>query len=165
MPIDGSETATRGLIEAIKFAKNQGAQLRLLHIVNEIILDYGSGSGVYAVDIIESIRDGGKKVVHAGQALARMSGVDPEISVVESIGGPASELIIEQAQKWPADLIVMGTHGRRGLRRFAMGSDAESVVRDAPVPVLLVHGVIKAAIAAIKAAHEPYDASKAPLYA
>jgi nucleotide-binding universal stress UspA family protein len=153
------------LTEAINLAKNQGAQLRLLHIVNEIILDYGSGSGVFAADIIESIRDGGKKVMDAGQALARMSGLDPEISVVESIGGPASELIVEQARKWPADLIVMGTHGRRGLRRFAMGSDAESVVRDTPVPVLVVHGVIKSAIAALKAVDEPYDASKVPLYA
>jgi nucleotide-binding universal stress UspA family protein len=94
-----------------------------------------------------------------------MSGLDPETSVMGSIGGLASELIVEQARKWPADLIVMGTHRRRGLRRFAMGSDAESVVRDTPVPVLLVHGVKKAAIAAIKAVHEPYDATKAPLYA
>jgi len=49
-------------------------------------------------------------------------------------------LILEQAKQWPADLIVMGTHGRRGLVRVAMGSDAEEVVRESPVPVLLVRG-------------------------
>jgi nucleotide-binding universal stress UspA family protein len=59
---------------------------------------------------------------------------------VESIGGPAGTLILEQAKKWSADLIVMGTHGRRGIRRLALGSDAEEVLRSATVPVLLVRG-------------------------
>jgi nucleotide-binding universal stress UspA family protein len=49
-------------------------------------------------------------------------------------------MIVEQAEQWPADLLVMGTHGRRGLRRLALGSDAEMVVRGARVPVLLVRG-------------------------
>jgi nucleotide-binding universal stress UspA family protein len=56
----------------------------------------------------------------------------------ESIGGPAADTIVAQAQQWPADLIVMGTHGRRGFARLAMGSDAEHVVRAASVPVMLV---------------------------
>jgi nucleotide-binding universal stress UspA family protein len=58
--------------------------------------------------------------------------------LLESIGGPAADFIIAQAKQWPADLIVMGTHGRRGLARLAMGSDAEQVVRAMTVPVLLV---------------------------
>jgi len=49
-------------------------------------------------------------------------------------------LILEQAKGWHADVIVMGTHGRRGIFRLAMGSDAEQVVRGATVPVLLVRG-------------------------
>jgi len=65
--------------------------------------------------------------------------------LLESIGGPAADLILAQAKEWPADLIVMGTHGRRGLRRLAMGSDAEGVIRGAPVPVLLVHDAGKGA--------------------
>jgi nucleotide-binding universal stress UspA family protein len=164
VPIDGSETSTRGLYEAIKLAKNQSGKLRLVHIVNELVLDYGYGSGVYAGDLIESIRDGGKKVVQAAETLARKNGLDPETVVLESIGGPASELILEQATKWPADLIVMGTHGRRGLRRLAMGSDAESVVRDTSVPVLLVHGIKKPGIAATQT-QEAYAVSKQPVYA
>jgi nucleotide-binding universal stress UspA family protein len=47
-------------------------------------------------------------------------------------------LIVAQAKEWPADLIVMGTHGRRGIRRLALGSDAEQVIRGSPAPVLLV---------------------------
>lgn len=61
--------------------------------------------------------------------------------VSEALPGiEAADVIVEQAKKREADLIVMGTHGRRGLRRFALGSDAELVVRSSPVPVLLVRG-------------------------
>jgi nucleotide-binding universal stress UspA family protein len=54
------------------------------------------------------------------------------------MAGPAAEAILRDARKWGADLIVMGTHGRRGLRRVVLGSDAEQVVRMSKVPVLLV---------------------------
>ena len=59
-----------------------------------------------------------------------------------SIGyvGPVGAVIVEYAEKWPAELIVLGTHGRRGIRRLVMGSDAEYVVRTTPAPVLLVRG-------------------------
>jgi nucleotide-binding universal stress UspA family protein len=60
--------------------------------------------------------------------------------MVESIGGVAAELILDQAKEWHADLIVMGTHGRRGIFRLAMGSDAEQVVRGATIPVMLIRG-------------------------
>jgi nucleotide-binding universal stress UspA family protein len=72
--------------------------------------------------------------------------------MIESMGASAADFIVEQARQWSADLIVMGTHGRRGLLRVAMGSDAESVVRIASVPVLLVrntpqgrHGLVETA--------------------
>ena len=56
----------------------------------------------------------------------------------EIIGGTAAVEITRQARRARADLIVIGTHGRRGLKRLALGSDAEQVVRNSPVPVLLV---------------------------
>jgi nucleotide-binding universal stress UspA family protein len=66
-----------------------------------------------------------------------------ESVLLETVGGSAADRIVEQAQKCKADLIVMGTHGRRRLRRLALGSDAELVVRSSPVPVLLVRGAAK----------------------
>ena len=51
-----------------------------------------------------------------------------------------ADLVVEQARQWGAELIVLGTHGRRGLGRALLGSDAEQVLRQAPVPVLLVRG-------------------------
>jgi nucleotide-binding universal stress UspA family protein len=58
--------------------------------------------------------------------------------LVEKFIGPVAEIIVSQAKKQRADLIVIGTHGRRGVTRLVMGSDAEGVVRRSPVPVLLV---------------------------
>jgi nucleotide-binding universal stress UspA family protein len=58
--------------------------------------------------------------------------------MVETAGERVAELIVEQARQWPADVIVMGTHGRRGFNHLLMGSDAEAVIRLSPVPVLLV---------------------------
>ena len=62
----------------------------------------------------------------------------PDSAVLEGRGRLVSEAIIDDAKRWGADLIVMGTHGRRGFNRLLMGSDAERVLLDAPVPVLLV---------------------------
>jgi nucleotide-binding universal stress UspA family protein len=58
--------------------------------------------------------------------------------MIESFGGRAADFIVAQANKWRADLIVLGTHGRRGVKRLVMGSDAEQVVRTTRVSVLLV---------------------------
>ena len=145
VPIDGSETSMHGLNEAVKIAKSQGSQLRLFHVVNEFVLDYSYGAGLYGTNVIDSLREAGKNILQQAEALVRQQGVPVDGVLLESIGGPAADLIVVQAREWPADLIVMGTHGRRGLRRFAMGSDAEGVVRGAPVPVLLVHDVGKTA--------------------
>ena len=58
--------------------------------------------------------------------------------LIEDIGMAVSDVIVSQAKKLKADVIVLGTHGRRGVSRLLMGSDAEGVVRAATVPVLLV---------------------------
>lgn len=58
----------------------------------------------------------------------------------ETFAGRLSDFVVEQAHIWKADLIVIGTHGRRGVRRLLLGSDAEQVLRTSPVPVLLVRG-------------------------
>ena len=142
VPIDGSETSTRGLEEAIQVAKDQDSRLRLFHIVNDHVLDTGYCNGTNAGDINERLRANGNQVLRAAEDLVRKRGVAVETVVQEFIGRTAADAILEQARTWPADLIVMGTHGRRGLRRLAMGSDAECVVRDASVPVLLVRALL-----------------------
>ena len=140
VPIDGSPTSNLGLSEAIKLAKNQGAKLRLIHSVDEYTAMSSADVMAYANtdDLLESMRQGGKMIIEKAEALAKRNGVAPESVMIESFGGRAAEFIVAQAKKWGADLIVLGTHGRRGVKRLVMGSDAEQVVRTSPVPVLLV---------------------------
>jgi len=61
----------------------------------------------------------------------------------QTVGSPVADLIIEEARKWRADLIVLGTHGRRELSRVIMGSDAETVVRETTLPVFLVRSPLR----------------------
>ena len=140
VPVDGSTTSLRGLNEAIKLAKSSGATLRLVHIVNELVIDsgYATGGPLYYGEIIDGLREGGKRILGDAERVTREQGVKYESELVETIGGRAADVIVNQATQWPADLIVMGTHGRRGIRRLALGSDAEMVLRHAPVPVLMV---------------------------
>lgn len=140
VPIDGSETSTAGLNEAIRLAKIHGSQLCLMHIVNEFIFDYTFAPGPFTADIFEVLRKGGKEILDTAEQLVVAQGIRPIRVMIESIGGVAADLILEQAREWKADLIVMGTHGRRGIFRLALGSDAEQVLRGANIPVMLIRG-------------------------
>ena len=140
VPVDGSETSTAGLKEAVRLAKIHGSQLCLLHIVNEFILNYTYAPGQFSENLFEVLRKGGREILDAAEQIVLAQGIRPTCTMVESIGGVAADLILEQARQWHADLIVMGTHGRRGIFRLAMGSDAEQVVRAATIPVMLIRG-------------------------
>lgn len=138
VPIDGSDTATLGLQEAIRLAKNQHGRIRLVHIVNELIATSPESYSSNFAQIIDILRTGGQAILADGESAVRSAGIEVDIAFVEAMGGQAGDHIVQQANKWGADLIVCGTHGRRGLRRLVLGSDAEYIVRHTPVPVLLV---------------------------
>lgn len=132
--VDGSTTSLRGLDEAVRLAKSTGGRLLLLHVVNELL-----SADIAAYDkIIESLRESGKKVLEQAAAKVRPAEVACDQKMLSSAGERSADLIVAEAKAWPADLIVLGTHGRRGLKRLALGSDAELVLRMSPVPVLLV---------------------------
>ena len=139
VPVDGSETSTLGLGEALTLSKDQGAKLRLVHVVDEMIMSGGiDGGALYVGNLFEMLREGGKNILAAAQALVQKNGLSSESVMLEHFGGSAAGLIVEDAKTWNADLNVLGTHGRRGIKRLVMGSDAEEIVRTSPVPVLLV---------------------------
>jgi nucleotide-binding universal stress UspA family protein len=138
VPVDGSAASTRGLTEAIALAKLVGAKVRLVHVVNELIMAPAYAAGAQYAHVIESMRAHGKVVLQEAEKRVRDQGIEPESVVIESVGGSAGDVIVEQAAKWNAELIVLGTHGRRGLKRMVLGSDAEHVVRYSNTPVLLV---------------------------
>ena len=140
VPVDGSETSLLGLQHAILLAKDQKAVLRLLHVVHDYLLADGRHALVISGELLKDLRERGQTILRDAASLARKQGVEAETESVESPMGPVGGVIADYAEQWPADLIVLGTHGRRGIRRVVMGSDAEYVVRTMPVPVLLVRG-------------------------
>jgi nucleotide-binding universal stress UspA family protein len=144
VPIDGSNPSQLAIQEAIKLAKGGATQIQLFHVVDEHLVgptfdpSYVS-SAIYA-DAIAAFQAQGRRILDEAAALLRQANIEPRCTFIETIGRRPAELIVEAAREWPADLIIMGTHGRRGLRRLVMGSDAEWVLRSAPVPVLMVRG-------------------------
>lgn len=138
VPVDGSNTALEGLAEALKLAQALHATIKLIHVVNELIVDPTLTPSVYYEHDIENMRQSGRKALANAQAMATKHGVEVEVELIETIGARASDCIVAAARRSRADLIVMGTHGRRGWKRLAVGSDAESVLRTAPVPVVMV---------------------------
>jgi nucleotide-binding universal stress UspA family protein len=136
VPIDGSDTSTRGLDEAIQLAKLTGARLRLVHMVDE--LSFATGFGGYAGDVAGVLKTAGNAVLAQGQARAKAAGVEVETALFETLSHRLSDVVVDEIGKWKADVVVIGTHGRRGIGRWLLGSDAEQVLRTSPVPVLLV---------------------------
>jgi nucleotide-binding universal stress UspA family protein len=140
VPIDGSETSQLGLQHAILLAKDQKAALRLLHVVHDYLVAEGRHGIARSGELLRELREHGQILLNEAVNIARQQGVEADTESVEAPMGPVGAVIAECAEKWPADLIVIGTHGRRGIRRLVLGSDAEYVVRTASVPVLLVRG-------------------------
>ncbi|MBP2677201.1 MAG: universal stress protein [Deltaproteobacteria bacterium] len=138
VPVDGSETSKRGLMEACRLAREQDARVRCLHVIDQQYLTVNYMGAMYMPDLIDRLRDNGRGILREASEQARTGGVNVESVLRESAERRVADMIIDEAKTWAADLIVMGTHGRRGLSYLALGSDAESVVRNSPVPVLLV---------------------------
>jgi nucleotide-binding universal stress UspA family protein len=138
VPVDGSPTSLCGLQEAIRLAKDQGAGLRLVHVIDEFLMNSPYAPTFDYQAFLTALRDAGNSILQKAQTLAREQGVQAESELHETIGGRTADKIIEAAQRWSADLIVMGTHGRRGVHRLLMGSDAELVLHSTPVPVLMI---------------------------
>ncbi|MET3373514.1 nucleotide-binding universal stress UspA family protein [Variovorax boronicumulans] len=140
VPLDGSPTADRGLLEAIRLASELKSELRLLHVINDfpMLMEMSTISSFEAG--LQKMRDYGKSVLSKAQAQATTAGVQAQTVLREVTQGRVADVVTEEAAKPACDLVVMGTHGRRGLSRLALGSDADRVARSSPVPVLLVRG-------------------------
>lgn len=139
VPVDGSPTSDRGLAEAISLARVLGAQLRLIHVIDQVTPMSTMGGGIaYTDDVFAAMKEAGVKILAAARADANGQGIPVEVALLDNVSGRVSELIAKEATEWGADLIVLGTHGRTGVERLLFGSDAEVIIREAPVPVLVV---------------------------
>lgn len=138
VPVDGSDISKRGLHEAIKLSKVLGSHLRLVHIVDDSVLALNPETGIAAAPLVEDFAEGGKQILEEARMLAVAQGVNAETALHENFTGRITDLIIEEARKWRAELIVMGTHASGGFRHAILGSDAETVLHGTEIPVLLV---------------------------
>jgi len=139
VPVDGSSTSARALQEALGLARQQTAELELVYVMEDVLFLENEAYINYD-EVRKSARSEGEKTLAQAQAVVREAGMMATQRLLEARGERIASVIIEEARRWPADLIVIGTHGRSGFSRILFGSVAEGVVRTAHIPVLLVRG-------------------------
>ena len=138
VPLDGSPTAARGFEEAVGLARVTGASLRLLHVVDTYPFALEMATASTWQQIVDGMKEAGQAVLDRARQTAIDHGVAADVKLVEGPTGRVADAVLDEARESGCDLIVMGTHGRRGFSHVMMGSDAERVVRESPLPVLLV---------------------------
>ena len=139
VPVDGSDTAIKALVAASQMARDGGGRLRLVHVLEE--LTYVSGYdmyGGYSGELIKAMRESGDKILSDAMAVAQAAGIEADNVLYDKLGERLGEVVANAAMSWNADLVVVGTHGRRGFGRVFLGSGAEQIIRLAPVPVLVI---------------------------
>jgi len=139
--VDASETGELALKTAIQLAVEWQANLRIVHAVDIANINV-SGEFFDHSALSKDIIRNGRDVLSAAEATAAAEGLvfEAHLITIEALAQSISEAIAGDAEAWAADLIVIGTHGRRGLSRLFIGSVAEGVARAASIPVLLVRG-------------------------
>lgn len=139
VPVDGSDTSKQGLQEAFKLVEPDRARLRVLNVVDENMIPASNPVSFGGnAELVAALKATGERALKDAAAAAARKHVHAECTQRLSGDRRVSDVILAEAKSWRADVIVMGTHGRRGLNRLLLGSDAERVLREAPVPVLLV---------------------------
>ena len=137
--VDGSDTSTKALVAALQMARESGGVLRIIHVLEDLaqVMAYDY-YGAYPGDLAKVLQDNGQKVLADALAIAKSSGVETEDRLLEARGMRLGEAVVQEATQFNADLVVVGTHGRRGLGRVLLGSGAEQVIRLSPIPVLVI---------------------------
>jgi nucleotide-binding universal stress UspA family protein len=147
VPIDGSATSDRGLREAIAIAA-PGSTLVLLNVISVQPLMLQMEAALHYDEVLAGLRDDAQRLLAGAARMAIDAGLRAESVLREVKNEHVGDVIVDEARTRRCELIVMGTHGRRGLERLAYGSDAALVLRHAPVPVLVVRRAEDASISA-----------------
>ena len=135
VPVDGSDTSNRALVTALQLARDVGGRVLVLHDVSDLLY---MSPYTDAPTLTELVHEEGEHVLKAALDICESAGVPAESRLVEGAGHRLGEVVADAAVAWNADLIVLGSHGRRGLHRLLLGSGAEQILRLAPVATLVV---------------------------
>ena len=138
--VDGSATSDKALQEAISLARDGHAKLKVVYVIDEVSI-YSGAQFLAQSEIEASWVKAGHEILDKARDAAKSEGIDAEVQLLETenIGEGIADAIAEAAKSWSADIVVAGTHGRKGLKHMLMGSVAEGIVRISPSPILLVH--------------------------
>lgn len=137
VPVDGSHTSGEAFAAALQMARESGGCVRAVHLLDEV--EYVSGYG-WAPDVLRAARMQAGCILDEALQAGRGSGVAVDSGLLDEPSQSLGQAVAAEALRWGADLIVLGSHGRRGVARALLGSGAEQVLRLAPVPVLVVRG-------------------------
>lgn len=137
--VDGSPTSEYALAQATDLARSTGGRIRLLNVMDPLAHISGfERPEVYSKEVLPRLKKAAEALLQQARERVAQQGVAVDTLLIENLNARVAQLVVEHASAWGADLIVLGTQGRRGLQRVMMGSDAEQIARTSPVPVLLV---------------------------
>lgn len=138
--VDESDVSRHALQQAIELASKLSASLRMVHVVDMSWLPVGPEMAIDVDALRETLHGVGEQILAAARDAAKAAGFEAEavLSETEAPNQQVAEVITDEASRWGADMVVMGTHGRRGFQHLMLGSVAEKVARLSVVPVLLV---------------------------
>lgn len=137
VPIDGSPTSNKALVAALELARESGGRVRVMHALDELALISGFE---YSGELMNAARKQAQEALDDALAIIRSAGIEGDAQLMETPGQRLGEAVAEACSAWQADLVVVGTHGRRGLSRVLLGSGADSVLRLSTLPVLVIRG-------------------------
>jgi nucleotide-binding universal stress UspA family protein len=132
--VDESAFAARAADVGFDLARSLGAEVALIHVVDPSIVAYAPEGGIPANELLTEAQQDGRRLLAAFSQRAALQ--PPPLEFIH-VGKSGTE-IVKAAKEWPADLIVVGSHGRGRVERLLLGSVAEVVVRHAACPVLVV---------------------------
>ena len=138
--VDDSATSARAVREAVKLAKRPRSIVRVVHVIDLVNINVESVSDWDRFE--DAVRKSGERILKRATGVVRKSGIatDSRLLEVRQVADRIADEVAREAVQWGADVIVAGTHGRRGVSHMFLGSVAESIIRVAPKPVLLVRG-------------------------
>jgi nucleotide-binding universal stress UspA family protein len=131
---DDSPSALKAAKCGYELAKQLGAKVALMGVVDQSLTEGNVDAGIFPDQAAHELKKDMEEYLH-GVAKDYGNGIDTEIFAPE---GDVKDTVIQMCREWKADMIIAGTHGRKGLNRLLMGSMAEGILRDAKVPVFIV---------------------------
>lgn len=136
--IDDSDTSRKALDEAIAVARAHDATLEIVHAIDEHLVHFFKANNTHELKHV--LVAGSEDLLERAGSQARAAGIEATTRLLRGHGQHADDLIAEVVKTARADLLVVGSHGRRGVRRLLLGSVAENLVRKVSVSVLIVRG-------------------------